>query len=127
MCLIRDSLMGKSVFVGKKVEVEGACNRAHVSRLFDHDYKPLSSGAVSHEELVAKFRSETAKIFIFIQVSKESLNWDSRSGMTIMELAVDGLLAELFRKWKVENVNHLVTIVLFYRTVDDEESPRIIT
>lgn len=65
------------------------------------------------------YQSETAKIFIFVQLARESLQWDERTGMTMAEKAIDGFLAELFDKWKGslkgESANHLVSIILFCR------------
>lgn len=72
------------------------------------------------------YQSETAKIFVFIQIARESLQWDESTGMTMAEKAIDGFLAELFEKWKGppkgEGANHLVSIILFCRRAKRAEA-----
>ncbi|KAH6582421.1 hypothetical protein BASA50_004252 [Batrachochytrium salamandrivorans] len=62
----------------------------------------------------AIFRSETAKYFIFIQMSKEMWEFDE-DGELFFEKCVHGFLPELFSQWKAMGANHVVSIVLFAR------------
>ena len=61
------------------------------------------------------FRSQSAQIHIFIQMSAEMWEFDF-FGDLYFEKTVNGFLNELFGKWKEKNCNHEVTIVLFSRT-----------
>jgi len=62
------------------------------------------------------FRSESAKFFIFLQLSKEMWEFADDSELLI-EKAVQGFLPDLFAKWKENGANHVVTIVLFTRVL----------
>lgn len=92
------------------------------------------------------FRSESAKYYIFIQLSKEMWMFDddgsvSRSRSTIcgptaltavpsqqlfFEKAVDLFLPELFSRWEKKGTNHIVSIVLFSRMIYDKEEIEIV-
>jgi hypothetical protein len=65
--------------------------------------------------------SETAKVTILVQIAKESLEWDPMTGQTFLEKSIDGFLADLFTRWKEENVNHIVSILLYARIIQDNE------
>lgn len=60
------------------------------------------------------FRSESAKFFIFLQLSRDMFEFAEDSELMI-EKAIQGFLPELFAKWKDCGANHVVTIVLFTR------------
>uniref|UniRef100_A0A8C9F9H1 GATOR1 complex protein DEPDC5 n=1 Tax=Pavo cristatus TaxID=9049 RepID=A0A8C9F9H1_PAVCR len=61
------------------------------------------------------FRSTSAMVYIFIQMSCEMWDFDIY-GDLYFEKAVNGFLADLFTKWKEKNCSHEVTVVLFSRT-----------
>ena len=64
------------------------------------------------------FRSQSAQMHIFIQMSTEMWEFDF-FGDLYFEKTVNGLLSELFGMWKENNCNHEVTIVMFSRTYYD--------
>ena len=74
----------------------------------------VSSGVVTKDTKIV-FRSCTAMVYLFIQMSSEMWEFDA-FGYLYFEKAVKGFLTELFSKWKQHGVNHEVTIVLFSRT-----------
>jgi hypothetical protein len=67
------------------------------------------------------FRSSTAVVQIFLQMSSEMWDFDL-NGDLYFEKAVNGFLTDLFAKWKDQNCCHDVTIVLFSRTFYDSQS-----
>uniref|UniRef100_A0A8C3FYU4 GATOR1 complex protein DEPDC5 n=1 Tax=Chrysemys picta bellii TaxID=8478 RepID=A0A8C3FYU4_CHRPI len=67
------------------------------------------------------FRSTSAMVYIFIQMSCEMWDFDIY-GDLYFEKAVNGFLADLFTKWKEKNCSHEVTVVLFSRTFYDAKS-----
>jgi hypothetical protein len=67
------------------------------------------------------FRSESAKFFIFFQMSREMWEFDE-DGDLFYEKALQGFLPELFSNWSLIGVNHLVSIVLFTRVYFEDLS-----
>ncbi|KAJ3320168.1 vacuolar membrane-associated protein iml1 [Boothiomyces sp. JEL0866] len=110
MWQLKNSLIGSCVHVGKKVTSLGV--RGQIKGIFVNGVSKLS-GYVS-EQTRPIFRSETAKYFIFIQMSKEMWEFDE-DGEIIFEKGVHGFLPELFARWKKIGTNHIVSIVLFAR------------
>ena len=65
------------------------------------------------------FRSASASVFIFIQMSKEMWEFDI-NGDLYFEKTVNGFFVELFEKWKEMKCSHSVTIVYFSRIFYDK-------
>ncbi|XP_033693160.1 GATOR1 complex protein DEPDC5 isoform X10 [Tursiops truncatus] len=78
-----------------------------------------SEGGICWHQVV--FRSTSAMVYIFIQMSCEMWDFDIY-GDLYFEKAVNGFLADLFTKWKEKNCSHEVTVVLFSRTFYDAKS-----
>nr|XP_030716774.1 GATOR complex protein DEPDC5 isoform X10 [Globicephala melas] len=78
-----------------------------------------SEGGIRWHQVV--FRSTSAMVYIFIQMSCEMWDFDIY-GDLYFEKAVNGFLADLFTKWKEKNCSHEVTVVLFSRTFYDAKS-----
>lgn len=64
------------------------------------------------------YRSMSANVYIFIQMSAEMWEFDFY-GDLYFEKSVKGFLTDLFDRWTVQGVNHDVTVVLFSRTFYD--------
>ncbi|KAJ2710023.1 vacuolar membrane-associated protein iml1, partial [Coemansia spiralis] len=60
------------------------------------------------------FRSESGRFIILLQMSEEMWAYHE-DGNLCFEKAVNGFLAELFRRWNKSQLNHMVTIVMFSR------------
>ncbi|KAJ3143115.1 vacuolar membrane-associated protein iml1 [Physocladia obscura] len=67
------------------------------------------------------FRSHTAKMFIFIQMSKEMWEFGD-DGQLLSEKCITGFLPDLFSVWKEASTNHVVSVVLFSRIFYKEQS-----
>uniref|UniRef100_A0A8C9TWV1 DEP domain containing 5, GATOR1 subcomplex subunit n=1 Tax=Scleropages formosus TaxID=113540 RepID=A0A8C9TWV1_SCLFO len=74
----------------------------------------VTCGYISEDTRVV-FRSASAMVYIFIQMSCEMWDFDIY-GDLYFEKAVNGFLSDLFAKWKEKNCSHEVTVVLFSRT-----------
>ncbi|CAG8578264.1 10125_t:CDS:2 [Paraglomus brasilianum] len=106
------SLIGSCVHVGMEVKMLGGCIKARVKKIYGHG-EPLLSGLIT-EKTKQIFRSESAKYFILVQMSREMWEFDE-DGEIYFEKTFDGFLPELFQRWKEFSTNHLVSIVLFSR------------
>ncbi|KAI5622623.1 DEP domain-containing protein 5 isoform X3, partial [Silurus asotus] len=111
MWRLKKSLVSTSAYVTQKVEFAGI--RAQASELWVKGEK-VTCGYISEDTRVV-FRSSSAMVYIFIQMSCEMWDFDIY-GDLYFEKAVNGFLSDLFTKWKEKNCSHEVTVVLFSRT-----------
>ncbi|KAI9205484.1 uncharacterized protein BJ171DRAFT_61793 [Polychytrium aggregatum] len=121
MWRVKMALIGKAVCEGKRIEVSGVS--ATIKSIYiDDSHSNVSpcSGYVTANTRYT-FRSETAKYFIFIQMSKEMFDFEE-NGELYFEKCVSGFLPALFKRWKKSKTNHIVSIVLFARVVYENVS-----
>ncbi|XP_028328449.1 GATOR complex protein DEPDC5 isoform X2 [Gouania willdenowi] len=111
MWRLKKSLVSTCAYVSQKVEFAGI--RAQASELWVKEEK-VTCGYISEDTRVV-FRSTSAMVYIFIQMSCEMWDFDFY-GDLYFEKAVNGFLCDLFTKWKEKNCSHEVTVVLFSRT-----------
>ncbi|XP_062870046.1 GATOR1 complex protein DEPDC5 isoform X2 [Trichomycterus rosablanca] len=111
MWRLKKSLVSTCAYVTQKVEFAGI--RAQVSELWVKGEK-VTCGYISEDTRVV-FRSSSAMVYIFIQMSCEMWDFDIY-GDLYFEKAVNGFLSDLFAKWKEKHCSHEVTVVLFSRT-----------
>ncbi|XP_018609516.1 GATOR complex protein DEPDC5 isoform X3 [Scleropages formosus] len=111
MWRLKKSLVGTCAYVTQKVEFAGI--RAQATELWVKGEK-VTCGYISEDTRVV-FRSASAMVYIFIQMSCEMWDFDIY-GDLYFEKAVNGFLSDLFAKWKEKNCSHEVTVVLFSRT-----------
>ncbi|KAM6984843.1 GATOR1 complex protein DEPDC5 [Aplochiton taeniatus] len=125
MWRLKKSLVSTCAYVTQKVEFAGI--RAQASELWVKGEK-VTCGYISEDTRVV-FRSTSAMVYIFIQMSCEMWDFDIY-GDLYFEKAVSGFLSDLFAKWKEKNCSHEVTVVLFSRTFYSaktiEEFPEIL-
>uniref|UniRef100_A0A8C0VSV9 GATOR1 complex protein DEPDC5 n=1 Tax=Cyanistes caeruleus TaxID=156563 RepID=A0A8C0VSV9_CYACU len=98
---------------------EPALLLTHAGELWVKSEK-VTCGYISEDTRVV-FRSTSAMVYIFIQMSCEMWDFDIY-GDLYFEKAVNGFLADLFTKWKEKNCSHEVTVVLFSRTFYEAKS-----
>ncbi|XP_016897704.1 GATOR complex protein DEPDC5 isoform X2 [Cynoglossus semilaevis] len=111
MWRLKKTLVTTCVYVTQKVEFAGI--RAQAGELWVKGEK-VTCGYISEDTRVV-FRSTSAMVYIFIQMSCEMWDFDVY-GDLYFEKAVNGFLSDLFAKWKEKNCSHEVTVVLFSRT-----------
>uniref|UniRef100_A0A4W3H0R2 DEP domain containing 5, GATOR1 subcomplex subunit n=1 Tax=Callorhinchus milii TaxID=7868 RepID=A0A4W3H0R2_CALMI len=112
-----DPKVNTCTYITQKVEFAGI--RAQASELWVKGEK-VTCGYISEDTRVV-FRSTSAMVYIFIQMSCEMWDFDIY-GDLYFEKAVNGFLSDLFAKWKDKNCSHEVTVVLFSRTFYDSKS-----
>ncbi|XP_009079165.1 PREDICTED: DEP domain-containing protein 5 isoform X4 [Acanthisitta chloris] len=123
MWRLKKSLVSTCAYVTQKVEFAGI--RAQAGELWVKSEK-VTCGYISEDTrslipLQVVFRSTSAMVYIFIQMSCEMWDFDIY-GDLYFEKAVNGFLADLFTKWKEKNCSHEVTVVLFSRTFYEAKS-----
>ncbi|XP_021373105.1 DEP domain-containing protein 5-like isoform X1 [Mizuhopecten yessoensis] len=111
MWRLRHGLVNTCAYLTKKIET--AQMRAQVFELWAKGDR-VTCGMITDDTRIV-FRSSTAVVQIFIQMSSEMWDFDI-NGDLYFEKAVNGFLTDLFAKWKTQNCLHDVTIVLFSRT-----------
>ena len=80
----------------------------------------MACGVITQDTKVV-FRSTTAMVYLFIQMSSEMWDFDMY-GDLYFEKAVNGFLYEMFSKWQKNGASHEVTIVLFSRILYEADS-----
>ena len=69
------------------------------------------------------FRSESARFFLYIQMSREMWEFETiGSGTTLFDKLIQKFLPDLFSRWAELKVRHLVSIVVFTRMEYDMEA-----
>ncbi|KAJ7987219.1 hypothetical protein DPEC_G00336480 [Dallia pectoralis] len=111
MWRLKKSLVSTCAYVSQKVEFAGI--RAQASELWVKGEK-VTCGYITEDSRVV-FRSTSAMVYIFIQMSCEMWDFDIY-GDLYFEKAISGFLSDLFAKWKEKYCSHEVTVVLFSRT-----------
>ena len=86
--------------------------RCQVNQLWSQGNR-VSSGVITSDTKVV-FRSPSAMVYLFIQMSSEMWQFDVH-GELFYEKAVNGFLAEMFQRWEQKGSSHEVTIVMFSR------------
>ncbi|GFO09932.1 dep domain-containing protein 5, partial [Plakobranchus ocellatus] len=110
-------LLNTCVYLKKAIEFAGM--RASVHELWSKGDN-VTSGLITEDTRVV-FRSPTAVVQIFIQMSTEMWDFDLH-GDLYFEKAVNGFLTDLFARWKDQKCLHDVTIVMFSRTYYEAKS-----
>lgn len=121
MFRLRSSLRGACVYQNKKVELSAGSGRVGIVSEMWNQGTTVSCGLITEDTIVV-FRSPTAMIYLFIQISAEMFDFDLKKSSTVYEKAVDGFLKEMFNLWHRKNASHEVTIVLFSRCFYEAKS-----
>ncbi|KAG5518760.1 hypothetical protein PMAC_002731 [Pneumocystis sp. 'macacae'] len=108
--LSRD-LQGKCIWKGQKILFAGSL-RVEIREIWINGKKKYSAYVSTKTKPI--FRSESARYFLFLQMSKEMWEFEE-DGELFFDKAVDGFLPELFKRWKNMCTRHSVTIILFTR------------
>uniref|UniRef100_A0A5S6R2F7 DEP domain-containing protein n=1 Tax=Trichuris muris TaxID=70415 RepID=A0A5S6R2F7_TRIMR len=107
---LRKVLLRKCVQMNKKIEYCGI--RVMVQEMHKGGER-VACGYVDESTRVV-FRSNSALVYIMIQMSLEMWEFDNQ-GDLYSEKCIDGFLPDLFKKWKEKSCSHFVSIVLFSR------------
>lgn len=107
---IAKTMQGKCVSRGEKVGYLSDSVRLSVENLFNGG-KQKFSGFFGEDTRVV-FRSDSARILIFVQMSKEMYNFDETGDIMFHQL-VNSFIPEMLHQWHSQGDSHLVSIVLF--------------
>lgn len=110
-------LVGNCVYRTQKLGFVNGTIRGDVHRIYRRGRKVFSAYIGERTKVV--FRSESARIVVFIQISQEMWHFEE-SGQQMFYKLVNSLFPKLFKRWKELGTHHLITIVLF-TSVDLEE------
>ncbi|XP_062606005.1 GATOR1 complex protein DEPDC5-like isoform X1 [Saccostrea cucullata] len=109
---LRNGIINSCVYLNKKIE--HAEMRPQVMEMWSKGERVMC-GTITEDTRIV-YRSSTAVVQIFIQMSSEMWDFDILGEDLYFEKALNGFLTDLFAKWKEQNCLHDVTIVLFSRT-----------
>ncbi|KAF6011166.1 hypothetical protein HII12_002760 [Brettanomyces bruxellensis] len=91
--------------------------RGDVQRMYRRGKKVFSAYVGESTRVV--FRSESARLVVFIQISLEMWHFEE-SGQQMFYKLVNSLFPKVFKRWKKLGTHHLISIVLF-TSVDLDE------
>ena len=111
------TLIDSAVYMSKKLSFARARADVHEMWASEETTKRVMCGVVGKDTRVV-FRSGSASVFIFIQMSREMWDFDI-TGDLYFEKTI-GFFVELFEKWKEMKCSHSVTIVYFSRIFYDK-------
>lgn len=86
-------------------------NRTGVVRYMYKNGKKVFSGYINKETKII-YRSESAKLTVLIQLSREMWNFEE-NGEIMFHKLVNNLFPKIFRRWRDKGTHHSITIVLF--------------
>lgn len=108
MWRIKNNMMKTCVYLNKTITFNG--QRAQVFEMWSQGER-VACGYVGEETKVV-WRSASSMVYLFIQMSSEMWDYDI-NGDLYFEKAINGLLYDLFAKWKVSS---LVLAILLLTT-----------
>ncbi|RDB22222.1 Vacuolar membrane-associated protein IML1 [Hypsizygus marmoreus] len=116
MWRLGEHLVGQCIYTNQEITFVGNI-AARIQAIYING-KTVSSACIT-ASTKAVYRSQSAKMTIFIQVCREL--WEfAGDGERFYEKIVHSFLPALFSKWRDANTNHIVTIVLISRVYYEE-------
>ncbi|GAA97211.1 uncharacterized protein L969DRAFT_84358 [Mixia osmundae IAM 14324] len=112
------ALQDTCVWIGQRISIPGCNLRARVGEIWTQGQR-TNSAYVTHATKTV-FRSESAKFFIFMQLSEEMWHFDN-DGCMYYEKAIGLFLPELFTRWEQASTDHVVSLVLSARILYTKE------
>ncbi|KAK6457830.1 vacuolar membrane-associated protein IML1 [Scheffersomyces xylosifermentans] len=86
-------------------------NRTGTVRYIYKNGRNIFSGFIGENTKVT-FRSESAKLTVLIQLSREMWHFEE-NGEIMFHKLVNNLFPKIFKRWRDKNTHHAITIVLF--------------
>ncbi|KAI5960303.1 IML1 [Candida pseudojiufengensis] len=86
-------------------------NRIGIVKYMYKNGKKIFSGYIDKETKII-YRSESAKLTVLIQLSREMWNFEE-NGEIMFHKLVNNLFPKIFRRWRDKGTHHSITIVLF--------------
>ena len=103
------SMIGNCVYIDQRLLYLGS--RVGVTKHIYKNGKNVTSGYVDKNTKII-YRSESAKITLFVQLSREMWHFEE-DGEIMFHKLINNLFPKIFRRWRETNTHHSITIVLF--------------
>ncbi|KAI5953349.1 IML1 [Candida jiufengensis] len=103
------SLMGGCCYTEQRLSYLN--NRTGIVKYMYKNGRKVFSGYISKETKII-YRSESAKLTVLIQLSREMWNFEE-NGEIMFHKLVNNLFPKIFRRWRDKGTHHSITIVLF--------------
>lgn len=107
---ISNLLKDKCVYKNEKVSFLNGSIRLSINHIYKNGHKFFSSYVGNDTKFV--FRSDSARLIVFIQISSEMWNFEE-SGQQMFHKLMNSFFPKAFQKWKDLGTHHLITIILF--------------
>lgn len=123
------SLANTCVFLNQRVTLPGSLARLRVGGLFDSDHQTVRSAWVDEDTKII-FRSESARVYVFVEMSQEMWHFEEDGSMLREKCEV--FLQELFMHWtgraeegmdkksKGNPTSHTVSMILYGRVIYED-------
>ncbi|KAG7192647.1 vacuolar membrane-associated protein iml1 [Scheffersomyces spartinae] len=102
-------LIGTCCYLEKRLTF--LTNRSGLAKYLFKNGKRVFSGYILEDTKIV-FRSESAKVFMMIQLSEEMWNFEE-TGEIIFHKLVNSLFPRIFKLWRDKNTHHSISIILF--------------
>lgn len=111
MWRISSRLTGKCCYRDQKITY---CNsvRANICEIYRKGKKVLSGYIGTDTRII--YRSDSSRLIFLIQMSAEMWHFDEQ-GNIIFHKMMNSFFPEIFKRWRKQDCNHVVTIILFTR------------
>lgn len=103
-------LSDQCVYKNEKLSFIDGSIRLSVNKIYKNGRKYFSSFVGRNTKIV--FRSDSARLIVFIQISLEMWNFEE-SGQQMFHKLMNSFFPKAFQKWKDLGTHHLITIILF--------------
>lgn len=109
MWAFSSSLVNTCVYAGQRLTFLGS--RSGVVRYIYRKGEPITSAYIGADTNIV-YRSESARLMVLIQLSREMWNFQE-TGEIMFHKLVNSLLPEIFKRWRQRDTHHSITITLF--------------
>ncbi|KAI5967056.1 IML1 [Candida theae] len=103
------SLVGSCCYTEQRLSFLNS--RTGIVRYMYKNGKKVFSGYINNDTKII-YRSESAKLTVLIQLSREMWNFEE-NGEIMFHKLVNNLFPKIFRRWRDKGTHHSITIVLF--------------
>jgi len=110
-------MVDSCAWAGREVTLGTLKVKTKIGKIYVKGKRVLSAYITPHTKLI--FRSESAKYYLFIQISSEMWNF-GEDGSLYHEKAIL-FLEELFGRWASRGTSHLLSLILFSRVFYSDE------
>jgi len=115
---VSTQFIGRCVYRSEVLRL-GTANAA-IGQMYAEGQAQVRCGLICESTNII-YRSRSAQVYLLIQLSREMWQFTTAGDMCY-EKAVSGVLPSLLARWEAVSANHNVTVMLFSRTLYDDEA-----